>query len=163
MRRRITPYSWDDWGITPAEYDMLLQACEQGILSERQVEDRRYMFKWGDESVAGFIDRLDWRHEFVTDIVPVRDSISQDEFEEICLEVIEQYPRVELHHFGPMEFHFRFPSHSGRSMNGGALYFNDGGWITGRNWQYENSYGTNLPIQIGEKVSTKILSALYGR
>ena len=48
-------------------------------------------------------------------------------------------------------------------MNGGALYFNDGGWITGRNWQYENSYGSNLPIQIGEKVSTKILSALYGR
>ena len=92
MRRHITPYSWDDWGITPAEYDMLLQACEQGILSERQVEDRRYMFKWGDESVAGFIDRLDWRHEFVTDIVPVRDSISQDEFEEICLEVIEQSP-----------------------------------------------------------------------
>lgn len=41
----MTPYSWDDWGITSAEYEMLCQAHEQGILSKEQIEDRRLWFK----------------------------------------------------------------------------------------------------------------------
>ena len=157
----MRPYSWEDWGITPAEYEMLCQAYEQGVLSKRQIEDRRLWFKWGVEGVSDFIEQLDWRHAFHTDIAPMRDSITQREFEDICLDVLEQFPQVEAYRFEPSEFHFSFPSHSGRSTNGGAVYFDDGGRITGRGWQYENNYGTNLPGQIGERVATKIRSALY--
>lgn len=157
----MRPYSWDDWKITPAEYEMLCQACEQGILSERQVEDRRLWFKWGVAGVRDFIEQLDWRHAFCTDITPVRDCVTQGEFEDICLDVIEHFFPIEAYRFGPMEFNFSFPSHSGKSTHGGAVYFDDGGRITGRAWQYENTYGTNLPRQVGERLATKIRSALY--
>lgn len=91
----------------------------------------------------------------------MRDGITQGEFEGICQDVIEQFPEVEAYRFEPSEFYFSFPSHSGESTNGGAVYFDDGGRITGRGWRYENSYETNLSRQIGERVATKIGSALY--
>ena len=157
----MRPYNWNDWGITPAEYEMLCQAYEQGILSNRQIENGRLLFKWGDESVSNYIRQLDWRHEFCTNIAPVRDSVDQVEFEEICLDVMEQFSQVNLHHFGPAEFHFTFPSQSGRTTHKSAVYFDDGGIITGLNWVPGYACRANLPKQIGRKVSTKIKSALY--
>ncbi len=157
----MRPYSWDDWGITPAEYEMLRQAHEQGILSEGMIEDSRLSLKWGSAGVSDLIQRLDWRNAFSTDIAPVRECVTQGEFESICKDVVRQFPQVGSYRFEPMEFHFSFPSHSGRGTNGGAVYFDDNGRITGRGWQYENHYGTNLPRQIGERISTKICSALY--
>lgn len=157
MRR----YSWDEWGITAAEYEMLLQAVDQGIVTARQVEDRRLWFKWGEQGVYDFIHGLDFRHRFHTDIEPVRDSISQEEFEAICLDVIEEYPDVRPSRFDWAEFHFTFPSNSRKSTNGGALYFDNEGRIAGKNYQYRTSYGAHLPRVIGDRVITKIRSALY--
>ena len=154
-------YSYQNWGITEAEYEMLQQAKQQGIVTDRQIEDCRYSFIWGEETVASFINRLDWGRRFVTDIIPTRDYIGQREFEDICREVVAEYPDVRRLSFAPMEFHFSFPSHSGKSLNGGGLYFDDDGYITGKNWKYSDAYGTNLPRIIGKRISNKIKSALY--
>ena len=161
MGRRVTPYSWDNWEIPPAEYKMLQQAIDQGILLERQVENSRLFFKWGTERGADLIQRLDWKHEFHTDIVPVRDFISQKEFERICLDVIEEYPQVKVRFFEYAVFHFSFPSNSGKSINSGYVSFDDGGRITGRRGCFYGDYGATLPQGIAERVRRKIRSALY--
>ena len=157
----MTPYSYRDWGITEAEYKMLCQAIDQGIVTNRQAENERHGFKWGTDTVSSFIGRLDWSHRFITDIHPIRAYICQQEFEAICQEVFNEFPSIARVNFRPMECHFSFRSHSGKSWNGGSVYFDDNGHITGRNWKYSNSYGTNLPITIGERISNKIMSALY--
>lgn len=125
-------YSWDEWGITPAEYEILLQAVDQGVVTPRQVEDRRLLFKWGELGAYKFTHDLDFRHRFHTDIEPMRDSVSQVEFEAICLDVLKEYPHVIPSRFDWAEFHFTFPSHSRKSANGGSLYFDGGGSITGK-------------------------------
>lgn len=157
----MRPYSYHDWGITPAEYDMLIQAKDQRIVTDRQIENNRYFFIWGEETVAEFIQRLDWQHRFISDIAPARDFIDQREFENICLEVIKEFPDVFNPHFEYGEFHFAFPSHSRKSRLGGALYFDDGGYITGHRWKYSSSYDANLPHIIGKRISNKIKSARY--
>ena len=157
----IRPYSYHEWGINPVEYEMLLQARNQHIVTDHQIEDCRYFFILGEETVVDFIHRLDWRREFSTDIVPVRDYIDQREFEDICLRVITQYPDVFNPRFKQSEFHFTFPSHSRKSKLDGALYFDDGGYITGHHWEYSSSYNANLPIIIGKRISNKIKSSRY--
>lgn len=158
----MLPYSYNNWGITLAEYKMLCQAIDQGIVTKRQADDARYGFIYGHETVSSFINRLDWSHRFDTDIVPLRDCIDQQEFERICLEVAEQFSELSNLRFFPMEFHFSFPSHSGKSQNGGSVYFDDNGRITGKNWKYRNYCNSNLPIFIGERISNRIRSSLYG-
>ncbi len=55
----MLPYNYYNWGITRAEYEMLCQAVDQRIVTKKQVEDARFSFAWGYETVYSFIKRLD--------------------------------------------------------------------------------------------------------
>ena len=157
-------YSREEWGITYPEYEMLLQAREQRIVDKRDIDKARYHFLWGDMTVSEFIRRADYWHKFETDIHPVRDTITQEEFEQLCYEVLEYMGAITVKRFGPEpgEFHFSYRSHSGKSQSGGSVYFDDHGEITGKKWEYDNRpYNDNTPIFVGERIQRKIKSALY--
>lgn len=160
----LMQYSREEWGITYPEYEMLLQAREQRIVDKRDIDRARYQFLWGDMTVREFISRADYRHTFETDIWPVRDTITQEEFEQLCYEVLEYMGGISVRQFGPEpgEFHFSYRSRSGKSQSGGAVYFDDHGEITGKKWEYNNRpYNDNTPICVGERIQKKVKGALY--
>ena len=69
------------------------------------------------------------------------------------------FPNVKVRVFEPMGVHVSFPSLSGKRLSGAALFFNDNGYITDRNWQYRSERG--LERIIGCRIRNKILGALY--
>ena len=89
-----------------------------------------------------------------------RDYISQDEFEEICEQVLSRRSNITDYWFEePGIVHVSYPSHSGKSKNGSTLFFGESGYITYHDWACRA--GSNEGFFIGEAISRKIQSALY--
>ena len=95
-------------------------------------------------------------------ISPVRQGISQDEFENICRTVLSRRSNIIKYSFEePGVLHVTYPSHSGKSWNGSTLYFGDKGYITSEGWSC--SAGSNEGRFIGDEISRLIQIALYNK
>lgn len=89
-----------------------------------------------------------------------RDSISEEEFQQIVNSVLRNHPDVESYRFFDMGVRVTVFSRSGKSKWSTDLNFNDGGRITGR-YTYTQSYdGAALPWELGNRISGLIKSAL---
>lgn len=159
----LMPYDIATWGITLPEYNMLVEAIEQNIISERQIEKDRLLFVWGVYTARKYIEEKNHlalpHRQFYTDIKPIRSHISQDEFEKICADVIAQYQTIKKHYCESGILHIYYPSNSGKSQNGATLNFNDRGFITGQ--LMSNSGDRNIAVIVAERITNKIISARY--
>lgn len=155
-------YNEEEWGISEAEYQQLLEIIRLGIVTPKQVESNRYMFLIGHETVDDYIQRMDWSHKYVSGLYPRRSSITQEEFVKICNFVGAQFPDIIRQGFGFGEYRFVYLSHSKKSEHSGYVIFNDNGAITGKNGRCGvGVYDANLPKLVFERVRNKIHSALY--
>ena len=106
---------------------------------EERDDDFYFKFKNGWHSVSKYaIERLD--PEIKTHkrgVYQRRESISQNEFEVICEQVLSARPNIISYWFEiPGIVHVTYPSHSGKSENGATLYFGESGYITYQGWKY---------------------------
>ena len=89
-----------------------------------------------------------------------RQSISQEEFEQICNHVLSKHTDIIGYSFGGNGIiRIAYPSHSGKTRNGATLYFGEKGYITYEGWQY--TAGSNKGIIIGREIAKLIHAALY--
>ena len=91
-------------------------------------------------------------------LFPRRQSITQAEFENICINVLSHQPDVK-YTFEEGTIHLTYPSHTGRSSNGSTLYFGQKGYITHIDRQY--AVGSNYGTQIGEEIAKRIEAKMY--
>lgn len=95
-------YSRQDWGITPAEYNRLLEAVEQGIIPDFAVEGHRYELQHGLTGVDELIHGFDRAHRFHSNVRHSRDSIDDSEFERIVSSVLDGESSVASYKFFSM-------------------------------------------------------------
>lgn len=155
-------YDEEEWGISEIEYQKLLDIIKLGIVTTKQVENNRHMFKMGYETVDDYIQRMDRFHNYVSGLYPRRSCITQNEFVEICNFVGAQFPDIISQGFEFGKYYFVYLSHTKKNKHSGYVDFNDNGAITGKNGKCGvGVYDANLPKFVFERVRNKINSALY--
>ena len=165
-RARIPPYDQKEWGITLTEYNRLADGVEQGVPSFFIGKHLIYEFSMGYDSVDGFLERQmgkqKYNTEFHSEYKPLRNSVTQAEFQQICEQVLCNYSDVRRYHVNGAELWLEILSNRRKIPWTARLNFNDNDEITGKYIVVHSTYETaRTPGNIGNNISNRIQSAKY--
>lgn len=154
-------YSREEWGISFVEYNRLREAVEQGIVlpftADGYISQLRNHLITVDEIISGF----DAGKRFHSEYERCRDSISQEEFDDIAYDVLKNDKNVDNFIIYRIGIDVIFYSRARKQKWKASFDFNDHGKITGK-YKYTADYeNANQPKEIGDKISRIIRSLLY--